>query len=268
MKKILLSLFLGAFLAVPAFAYDAASRVETIGKDLLTKNSIAITGVKFMVVSGAADNSDYAKTKVINISTNDLAFAGNDNEVAAVVADTLGHVIMGHSAQGQIFSLFVPETTGTKAEAASTLLNNYNSLKQDKEADVVAVNLMSNANYNPLALIVLLIKQPISSMEVLQGKPANGDRALNIYEYTNYAYPAKVKVGYGCNEYKNFLTYATTTINDRSAKNAKKADKELAKYRKQSVSKISKFKIRGGVSAWDAAYNMLSTEATPTTESK
>ena len=29
-------------------------------------------------------------------SSNDLAFAGNDNEVAAVIANELGHIINGH----------------------------------------------------------------------------------------------------------------------------------------------------------------------------
>jgi len=264
MKKVLFSLLLAMFLSIPAFAYDAASRVDAIGKDILVKNAIAITGVKFMVVSGAADNSSYATNKVINISTNDLAYAGNDNEVAAVVADTLGHIISGHAAQGQIYSLFTSEYK--QDDTASKLLSNYNTSKQNKEADVIAVNLMSNGGYNPLALIVLLVKQPVSNMETLQGKPANGDRALNIYEYANYAYPAKVKAGYGCNEYKNFLTYATTTINARKAKDTKKVNKELDKYRKDSVSKISKFKVRGGVTGWDAAFNLLNNATT--TESK
>lgn len=255
MRKILFSLFLSIFLTVPAFAYDAAGRVEEIGKNLLTKNTISITGVKFMVVSGNADNSNYAKTKIVNVSTNDLTYAGNDNEVAAVVADTLGAIISGHAAKGQICSLFAPDSINE--DPAVVLLNSYKNLKQNKESDVVAVNLMSNAGYNPLALIVLLVKQPVSSLEALQGKPANGERALNIYEYANFAYPEKTKAGYGCNEYKTFVAYATSTINNRNAKTSKKVKKEIEKYRKNSVSKISKFRTRGGISGWDAVYNIL-----------
>ena len=257
MKKILFSLGLIILLAVPAMAFDAAARVETVGKTLLTKNAIAITGVQFVVVENGADNSQYSKTKVVYISKKDLAYAGNDNEVAAVVADTLGHIISGHAAQGQLASLFFE----TSQDSATSLLNSYKLLKQNKEADVIAVNLMSNANYNPLALIVLLTKQPGTNLEALQAKPANGDRALNIYEYTNYAYPEKAKAGYACNEYKNFLNYATATISARNEKTAKKVSKEIAKYRKNSVSKISKFKTRGGISGWDALYSILTTES-------
>ena len=74
---------------------------------------------------------------------------------------------------------------------------------------------MANAGYNPLAIIVVLTKQTGTYWETLQGKPANADRAMNVYDYTSYAYPAKLKAGYSCNEYKNFLTYANTVLAER-----------------------------------------------------
>ena len=41
----------------------------------------------------------------------------------------------------------------------------------------------------------------------------------------------------------------------KKLKNA--STKELKKYRKNSVSQITKFKTRGGISGWDAAYGLL-----------
>ena len=60
MKKIILTLFVAIFAAIPSFAatYNAESRVPEIGKLLLTKNGIAITNVQFKVVSDDTDNSD------------------------------------------------------------------------------------------------------------------------------------------------------------------------------------------------------------------
>lgn len=263
MKKALISLFAVFMMTIPASAatFKAADRVQPVGEALLTKNGISIQNVKFTVVSGDVNNSNFATNRVVNISSADLAYTGNDNEVAAVVANELGHIITGHASKGKVVSLLKGDNTQDNS-AASTIAQNYQSTKEEKEADVVAVNLISNAGYNPLAIIVVLTKQTGTYWEVLQGKPANADRAMNVYDYTAYAYPAKLKAGYSCNEYKNFLTYANTVLADRKTnkKAQAKLDKELQKYRKNSVSQISKFKTRGGLSGWDAAYGLLNAQ--------
>lgn len=263
MKKVLLSLFVAVAIAIPASAasYDAASRVPTVGAALLTKNSIPASNVKFTVVSGEVDNSNYATNRVVNISSAELSYAGNDNEVAAVVANELGHIISGHASKGKFVNLLqaATDTNISTNNAAATLASNYQYTKEEKEADVIAVNLMANAGYNPLAIIVVLTKQTGTYWEVLQGKPANAERAMNVYDYTGYAYPAKLQAGYGCTEYKNFLAYANTVLVSRKEdkKQQSKYEKEMSKYRKNSVSQISKFRTRGGLSGWDAAYELL-----------
>lgn len=262
MKKILVSLFVIGTVSVSAATYNPSSRIQTVGENLLTQNGIPATNVKFMTVSTTADNSNYAESKVVNISTDDLTYAGNDNEVAAVIANELGHIISGHASKGKVVSLLQTATNTnitTSNQTATSLVQNYKLSKEDKEADVLSVNLMANAGYNPLAIIVVLTKQAGTYRETIQGKPANADRAMNVYDYANYAYPAKVKSGYGCNEYKNFLTYAETIIASRkeNQKLQTKVDKEMKNYRKNSVSQITKFKTRGGISGWDAAYELL-----------
>lgn len=265
MKKVLMSLFIAIAITVPSYAaakYDPASRVSTVGSNLLTKNGIPAANVKFAVVSGNVDNSDYAANRLVNVSSAELSYAGNDNEVAAVIANELGHIISGNASKGRVISLLtagVDTNVSSTDNTASTLISNYQYSKEEKAADVIAVNLMANSGYNPLAIIVLLTKQTGTYWEVLQGKPANADRAMNVYDYTGYAYPAKLKAGYGCNEYKNFLTYANTVLVSRqeNKKLQSKYEKEMKKSRKSSVSQISKFKTRGGLSGWDAAFGIL-----------
>lgn len=261
MKKVLLALFAVVAISVPTFAatYDAAAKVQTVGPNLLTKNGIAATNVKFMVVSGAVDNSNYLTTKTVNISSDELAFAGNDNEVAAVVANELGHIISGHASKGKVVNLLqaATNTNITTNETASALVSSYKSAKEEKEADVVAINLMVTAGYNPLAIIVVLTKQTGTYWETIQGKPANADRAMSAFNYISFAYPEKVKAGYGCNEYKNFLTYANSVIADRNKKEIAKNTKEQTKAKQTSTSQLAKFKTRGGMSGWDAAYGLL-----------
>ena len=113
MKKVLLSLFVAIAITVPSFAaktYNAANRVSTVGSTLLTKNGIPATNVKFTVVSGAVDNSNYVTNKVVNVSSAELAYAGNDNEVAAVVANELGHIITGNASKGKVINLLQAAT--------------------------------------------------------------------------------------------------------------------------------------------------------------
>lgn len=260
MKKIL---FLFTFMTlfscvVNAASYDAAARVETIANNLLVKNSIPVSNIKFEVTDKAVDNSTFVDDRVVSISKDDLKYAGNDNEVAAVVANELGHIITGHASKDRFVSSFVGETTSATG-VTGELINNYKFTKEEKEADVVAVNLMANAGYNPLAAIVVLTKQTSTYWDMLKAQPANAERAMNIFDYANYAYPNSVKSGYSCIEYKNFLTYANTVIEKRNAdsKAQEKLNKELQKYRKNSVSQISKFRTRGGLSFWDVLFGIF-----------
>ena len=112
MKKVLVSLFMAVAMVLPVSAadYNASNRVQTVGQNLLTKNGITTANVKFTVVSGVADNSNYQTDKVVNISSSELSYAGNDNEVAAVVANELGHIICGHSTRSRFVELLQAQT--------------------------------------------------------------------------------------------------------------------------------------------------------------
>ncbi|MBR1425407.1 M48 family metalloprotease [bacterium] len=263
MKKVLLSVFVAILIAIPTHAatYNAANRVQEVGEQLLTKNGISATNIKFTVVSDTPNNSNFISNKVINVSSAELAFAGNDNETASVVAAEIGHIICGHASKDKVISLLqsTADTNITTNASVQTFASNYKTSKQDKEADLIAVNLMVNAGYNPLALIVVLTKQTATYWDTIIGRPANADKALNVYDYISYVYPEKLKVGYGCNEYRTFLAYAEniTQLRSSNKKLAAKNDKTYAKAKKNTANKITKFKTRGGISGWDAVYGLL-----------
>ena len=118
---------------------------------------------------------------------------------------------------------------------------------------------MMKTSYNPLAMIVVITKMPGSTWEALQGKPANTERAMNIFDYMTYNYPEKVKAGYGCQEYRAFLEYANPIVEDRNS-NKKKLEKfnsEQKKNKALRAQKISQYKSTGGISGWDASYTIL-----------
>jgi len=269
MKKILVSLFVVLAMAVQvnAATWVAKDRVAPVGQQLLTKNGISIK-LTFNVVEGAADNSETAKTNVVNISSELLKYAGNDNEVAAAIANELGHIICCHSDKSKLLS-YVLGGSDAQNEATNTvgtdIISAKMSQKVQEEADVTGVNLMINAGYNPLALIVWVTKQPGSAMDVLKSRPNNFDRAMTTYKYLTYAYPDKVKAGYGCQEYRNFLASADPEMKKltKSKRKLKKFNKEQAKLIQERKRDLEKYKLNGGLNSWGVTYDLLTAPTEP-----
>lgn len=269
MKKFIVSLFAAVVMVLPASAatWVAADRVPVVGKTLLEKNSLP-SNATFKVVNGAVDNSNVSTTNIVYISSADLTYAGNDNEVAAVVSNELGHIINGHYAKNKMKNIAKAALTSNLSSdniittaSNSEFVANKSSLKDNKEADITGVDMMIQAGYNPLAMIVVITKMPGSTLETLTGKPANSERAMNVYDYLTYNYPSKVKAGYGCNEYRAFLTYANPIVEERNSNSKKlaKFNKEQEKAKKERAKNIAKYKATGGLSGWDASYTILKT---------
>lgn len=265
MKKLLVTLCALGFVTLSASAWNAADRVSTVGKTLLEKNGLPTT-ITFKVVEGVADNSEATTTNIINISKEDLTYAGNDSEVAAVVSNEIGHIINGQTSKSKMRELAKQAITSklsadnliTTAANSEYVINKTN-LNDEKAADITGVDLMSKTGYNPLAMVVLITKRPTAStFETLQGKPNNSERAMSTFDYLTYAHPAKVKAGYGCQEYRNFLAYANPIIEDRNsnAKKLAKFNKEQAKAQAKRAKDIAQYKSTG-ISGWDTSYQLL-----------
>lgn len=268
MKKTFLSVFLLALLILPSSAaatWNAESRVGSVGKVVVEKNSLPAK-LQFSVVETSADNSETVTTNVVQISKEDLKYAGNDNEVAAVITYELGQIINGKSgkehlraAAKALLAEKLSQENIVNTAANSEFVKNKVSLGDQKEADMTAIDLMINAGYNPLALVVVITKMPGSNLETILGTPANSERAMSAFDYLSYNYPAKVKAGYGCQEYRNFLAYANPIVEKRnqSKRLAKKYAKLQEKIKKNRAKSLAQYKKTGCLSGWDATYTVL-----------
>ncbi len=266
MKKVLMSVFFALVIALPSFAaYDTAARVPVVGKQIVTKNGLP-SAITFKVVDVEADNSGATTSKVIEVSKQDLVYAGNDNEVAAVIAHEIGTVMNAQVSKENFRNLAKAALANTLSEdniintaANSEFANNKASLNDAMDADITGVDLMIGAGYNPLAMVVWVTKMPGSFWESIKGDPSNSKRAMNIYNYLLYNYPSKVKAGYACNEYRFFLTYADPIVEKRnsSEKKLEKFQKEQAKKKSERAKQIARYKATGGVNGWDATYTLL-----------
>lgn len=268
MKKILLSLFLAASLAVPSLAatWSAVDRVPVVGKQVLSKNSLPTT-TTFVITDVEVTNSTSNENNKIYINKTNLNYTGNDNEVAAVIAQEIGALVNANASKKKLVSnitsalagSFVDTSLETTALAANEFTLNNMSEKDQMNADITGVDLMIQAGYNPLAMIVVLGKMPGSTMDLLKSQPNNFKRTMYIYDYLAYNYPSKVKAGYNCQEYKNFLAYIQPTIDERNSNSKKLAkwEKEQAKLKKERAKQIAKYKATGGLNGWDASYTIL-----------
>lgn len=268
MKKLFISLFALGLLVMPVSAatWTAADRVNAVGAQLLKKNGLP-ENTKFKVVNGEANNTDATVTNTIQISSTDLTYTGNDNEVAAVIARELGYIINGRATKSRMrdFAKSALNNTFSEGNLITTVANsdyaaNKASMSDNKDADITGADLMIQANYNPLAGIVVLTKMPGSTMEIALGKPCNSERAMNLYDYLAYNYPSKVKAGYGCKEYKTFLTYADPIVKERTSnkKKLEKFNKEQEKNRAVRAKNLAQYKSTG-MSGWDTSYQLLKT---------
>lgn len=264
MKKIVVLFFALLMTVMTANAYDAKDRVPVVGKVLLEKNGLP-TDTKFEIVETEADNSNVATTNIIYISSANLAYAGNDNEVAAVVSNEIGHIINGKTSRTKMRNMakdFVTSKLSSEnvivTAANSEYVANKTNLNDNKSADITGVDMMIQSGYNPLAMVVVVTKMPGSSLEILRNQPANTERAMNIFDYLTYNYPSKIQAGYGCQEYRNFLAYANPIVEERNANSKKlaKFNKQQEKNKKERIKNISKYKTTG-TSSWDTSYQLI-----------
>jgi hypothetical protein len=268
MKKFILTLFFIGTMVMPAISatWSAVDRVPTVGKQILSKNSLPTT-TSFVVTDTSVTNSTSNTNNELYIQKTNLGYTGNDNEVAAVIAQEIGVVINANASKKTFVSNLTSALAGSigdesaqnTALMANQLTMNSMSEKDQMTADITGVDLMIQADYNPLAMIVVLGKMPGTTMDTLKSQPNNFKRTMYIYNYLAYNYPSKVSAGYNCQEYKNFLSYIQPTIDERNSDKKKlaKFEKEQAKLKTERAKQIAKYKATGGLNGWDASYTIL-----------
>ena len=165
---------LSSLLAAPVFSatWSAVDRVPTVGKQILSKNSLPST-TKFVVTETAVTNSTSNANNELYVQKTDLGYTGNDNEVAAVISQEIGAVINANASKKKFVSNvtsaiagnFVDTNLEKSALIANELTLNNMSEKDKMNADVTGVDLMIQAGYNPLAMSVVLGKMPGSTVD-------------------------------------------------------------------------------------------------------
>lgn len=280
MKKILGLILLGALFAfAPSSVFAATYTTSTnwfsttnlnhlnvIGKNIIKANNMPST-VSFKVTDNENMNSDIAATtQVVYIYSGELKYVENDNELAAVVAHEIGHIVNGHNAKSTMLnnaiSSFNPTTTTNKGATTVSLLKTISTNKisksNQKEADITAVDLLANAKYNPLALISVVYKADAQKDGgVLDDDMSCEDRILNIYDYANYNYPNTVKASYKTDSYQKAygLINANLQIRKTNAKKLAQVKKTQEKLKKEKLKRVRN--MAKSTNPWSSAYSLI-----------
>lgn len=269
MKKIVLTLMMVLLCSVSVFAdnWDSAAalkRVNTIGNKIINANGIG-QNITFKV-SDQADVNAYANiNKEVYVYRGLLEYVSNDDELAGVISHELGHILNGHCAKQGVLNTGVNILANATAQVTNTtvagigqqLASSKISRKDEFEADLTGVDLMTKAGYNPLAMISVLNKICGNYIDIMQTHPSGEKRLLNIYNYVEYNYPAKLKTGFNSDSYKKALLFIDPIVQKRKAseKLTKKFTKEQQKLLTKKQKRMEKVSRKSTI--WDGYYATL-----------
>lgn len=239
-------------------------RVNTIGTKILKANSLP-DGINFKVSDDESINAYANINKEVYVYRGLLEYVTNDEELAAVIAHEIGHIVNSHSAKqtvvNSIISSITPSTTNavvsTSVEAAKQLSSMKVSREDEFEADLTAVDLLQKAQYNPLALISVLNKICGNYVDLVSTHPSGEKRLMNIYDYADYNYPDIVKKGYNTDSYLKAreLIWANLKIRKESPRKLAKAQKEQEKLKQKKLKRAKK--MLNSNDPWNTSLNVI-----------
>ena len=235
MKKFLIGLLV--FIAVSAASYadsvyllekDAPNqqKIMKIGFRILNANQIENRMTFFYSTQNEVNAAAYARNKTIVVYKGLLPFIDDENEIAAVLCHEVAHGLDFFAGYWRRVAM------------------NFNPKKYERKADLKGVDLMVNAGYNPVAMIVVLNKicaEP-SYFENSGSHPAGSERLAAVYEYIYSKYPAYL----ADNDYKNNLYYQNFLLTSKAAR-----EEIRKKYNPQSIVPVNNKKPDSAASEQD-----------------
>lgn len=211
MKKVILS-FIALMLSISCcFADELRLDKETkyqkqvmeIGYRILNANQIEKRMTFYYAPTKTVNAATYLRSKQIAIFKGLVPFFDSDDELAAVLCHEIAHGIDAHKGFWKRISM-------------SSMSKTY-----EYQADLRGVDLMVNAGYNPVAMIIILnkITDEPNWFERNASHPEGSRRLIAVYDYIYSKYPEYLID----NEYKNNVYYQNFLL---TSKNERKKIRE------------------------------------------
>lgn len=184
---------------------DNLKRIEKIGEHLKKISEIKEINYHFNIINQEGVNAFAFPGGFIYITSDLLDYVHSDDELAAIIAHEMGHVICQHSIKQmqdnrkmKLVELFAVLLTGDPAVGligeltTITVLNNYRR-EYEEEADLTALELLNkSSDYHPVALLTFFERvhskdyfKPNINLGIFQTHPDIDYRIENIKKYLN-----------------------------------------------------------------------------------
>lgn len=141
----------------------------------------------------------YRYNKTIVITTGILLYIDNDDELAYLLGHEMAHSIDSYSGLGRWVAM------------------NFNSKAYEYKADLIGIDLMVKAGYNPVSAITMQNKigpEPPIDAGIFNSHPKTSKRMMEMYKYIYKKYPWALKTDMVKNiNYLNFTYSAEKDIN-------------------------------------------------------
>lgn len=204
---------------------DLNTMVNLIGDNILNKNRIG-KGVKFTVKNENTINANTGITNTVTVYKGLIQYCENEDELAFVIGHEVGHAAKNHVIKtygvnvatglaGQYASQKLSERIGNKwgrlatqvgIELSTEAVQNKVSRNQEKDADMLAIDYVVAAGYNPLAGISIMNKIGENYPDFWSDHPSTDKRIISMYKYIKIKYPEYLQEGFDTYSYKQALS--------------------------------------------------------------
>ena len=176
----------------------AYNKINTVGTRLLESSDIN-EDIVFSVKSSREANAYTNVADEIVLYTGILKYVETEDELAAIISHEIGHAL-NNDVRRSIARQTLLKLAGVPKEVASKKDRNA-----EYKADLTGVDLMVNANYNPLAEISILNKITGHYIDITASHPTGRKRLKALYDYINKNYPQYIQNGYPTVSYHRAL---------------------------------------------------------------
>lgn len=186
-------------------------KLNIVGAKLLNANKIN-KRVVFNVNSSTSVNAFAAySNKTVSVNKGTFNYIDNDDELAAILAHEIAHTIDYYGGFGKAITM------------------TFNSKSYEHKADLLAIDYMVNAGYNPIAMITVMNKiggESVWDWGIFWSHPKTSSRLMKDYEYIYVKYPKYLSSDMTKNiNYVNWTYTAQKDINKFEQKEKAKAAK-------------------------------------------
>ena len=178
----------------------AYNKINEVGERLLESSGIS-ENIVFSVVNDREVNAYSSTHAEVVLYTGILRYVETEDELAAIIGHEIGHIINGDTDRARWRKIALILAGTPNAEPKSKAVRN-----EEYKADITSVDLMVNAEYNPLAEISILNKIPQQQYsDIFSAHPNGRKRITSVYNYINNYYPDYLEKDYPTISYKRAL---------------------------------------------------------------